>query len=88
MGLKFLTYWALLFFMVINCFYWGSSTPWILFLLLYVSELAFAKRLGEVLKLNYLSIFILPLYQLYLPFVLIYSKVFRIQWKGRIIDAK
>ena len=88
MGLKFLTYWALLFFMVINCFYWGSSTPWVLFLLLYVSELAFAKRLREVLKLNYLSIFILPLYQFYLPFVLIYSKLFRIQWKGRIIDAK
>ena len=88
MGLKFLTYWALLFFMVINCFYWGSSTPWVLFLLLYVSELAFAKCLREVLKLNYLSIFILPLYQFYLPFVLIYSKLFRIQWKGRIIDAK
>jgi biofilm PGA synthesis N-glycosyltransferase PgaC len=88
MGLKFLTYWALLFFMVINCFYWGSSTPWILFLLLYVSELAFAKRLGEVLKLNYLSILCMPLYQFYLPMVLMYGKFFKIKWKGRHLRAQ
>jgi biofilm PGA synthesis N-glycosyltransferase PgaC len=88
MGLKFLVFWSMLFFMVISYFYWGDNTPLLFFLLLYMSELAFAKRLGKVLKLNCLSILILPLYQFYLPLVLIYSKLFRIQWKGRIIDAK
>jgi biofilm PGA synthesis N-glycosyltransferase PgaC len=88
MGLKFLVFWSMLFFMVISYFYWGDNTPLLFLLLLYISELTFAKRLQSALQLNYLSIFILPLYQFYLPLVLIYSKLFRIQWKGRIIDAK
>jgi glycosyltransferase involved in cell wall biosynthesis len=88
MGLKFLVFWSMLCFMVISYFYWGDFTPFILFCLLYVSELIFARRLGKVLKLNYLSILFLPLYQFYLPMVLIYGKFFKISWKGRSIHAQ
>jgi biofilm PGA synthesis N-glycosyltransferase PgaC len=88
MGLKFLVFWSMLFFMVISYFYWGDFTPFNLFCLLYVSELIFARRLGKVLKLNYLSILFLPLYQFYLPLVLIYGKFFKISWKGRSIHAQ
>jgi len=82
MGLKFLTYWALLLCTAID------SKAFILFLLLYLSEIAFAKRLGKVLKLNYLSILCMPLYQFYLPMVLMYGKFFKIKWKGRHLKAQ
>lgn len=88
MGLKFLAFWSMLFFMVISFFYWGDNTPLLFLLLLYISELTFAKRLQKALQLNYLFVFILPLYQFYLPLVLIYSKFFKISWKGRRIHAQ
>ena len=88
MGLKFLVFWSMLFFMVISYFYWGDNTPLLFLLLLYISELTFAKRLQMALQLNYLFIFILPLYQFYLPLVLIYGKFFKISWKGRSIHAQ
>jgi glycosyltransferase involved in cell wall biosynthesis len=88
MGLKFLVFWSMLFFMVVSFFYWGDNTPLLFVLLLYISELTFAKRLQMALQLNYLFIFILPLYQFYIPLVLIYSKFFKIQWKGRPIHVK
>ena len=84
LGLKFMTYWVLLFLVLI----WSDHTALILFLMLYVAEFALARRLRAVLKFNYLSVLLLPLYQFYLPLVLIYGKFFRIHWKGRLIQTK
>lgn len=62
---------------------WGNSYLLLGVLFKYVSELFYAYRLNKILEFKWYLIFIIPVYLLYIPVILIFNSSRKTTWKGR-----
>ncbi len=62
---------------------WGNGYLLLGILVKYVSELFYAYRLNKILKFKWYLIFIIPVYLLYIPVLLIFKSTAKTSWKER-----